>query len=70
MNGLSTASQGRIGNGLQWAEEVLVDEAVDVRVVRPRRSFGSKDFAEQAWLLGKCCGDDLLSLMPVSPVET
>ena len=43
MNGHSAARHGRIGNGLQWAEEVSVDEVVGVRVVRSRRSFCLKD---------------------------
>ena len=42
MNGLSAASHGRIGNGLQWAEEELFFTAVGVRANRSRRSFRSK----------------------------
>ena len=55
MNGLSAARHGRIGNGLQWAEEMLVFKVVGVRVLRSRRSFCSKDLAErfvrEAWML-------------------
>ena len=47
---------------MQWAEEMLVFEAVGVRVDRSRQSFRPKDCAErfvrEDWML------------PVSPVET
>ena len=48
MNGHTAVKHGRIGKGLQWAEEALSTEAVGVRADRSRRSFRSKTCSEAA----------------------
>ena len=70
MNGPTAVRHGRIGNGLQWAEEELFFTAVGVRANRSRRSFRSKTCSERFWRRTEGCGDDFLSLKPAPPVET